>query len=520
MPLVRIKDIGAIGVNKDLSAHELPPNAWTDAENVRFIDGYAQQFLGHMAIYGTPEIVPYHLLPVYSNGTIYWVYAGSAKIYAVTSSGGTPTHTNITRQTASADVDYTGLPNAWTSCVITGVPVINPGNETDVPQRWDTDASHKCQALDNWPASTYCKAMRSYKNFLIALNVTKTTTNYPYMVKWSHPSVAGSVPSSWDETDATKDAGEYDLSDGYDRIVDGLALRDSFMIYKESSIWRMDYTGGPYVFRFSKVLGNSGAFNRNCIVEVDGLHFVLTNNDVILHDGQGPVSILDKQTRRHLFNSIDTTNFARCFVFKNPYYNEVFVCYPETGSASCNKAMVWNYKDRTISFRDLPNIYHAAFGGIDTSTDGSWATSTDTWESATRVWGGGEFVKPRLVMASADTLINCLDETTQFNGSAVTSYVERRGLAFGSDETMKTVTGIRPRINGANGDTVTISVGFHNTDPYAEPDYTEMTHTIGTTVANDCLVSGRYLAFKFASGTAATWRLDSYDIDLVENGKF
>jgi hypothetical protein len=31
----------------------------------------------------------------------------------------------------------------------------------------------------------------------------------------------------------------------------------------------MDYIG-TYVFRFSKVLGTSGAMNRNCIIELDG----------------------------------------------------------------------------------------------------------------------------------------------------------------------------------------------------------------------------------------------------------
>ena len=67
-------------------------------------------------------------------------------------------------------------------------------------------------------------------------------------------------------TDATKDAGEVDLSDGGDPIVDGLQLRDSFMIYKETSIYRMDYIGGTSIFAFNKVVGTSGALNKNCIM--------------------------------------------------------------------------------------------------------------------------------------------------------------------------------------------------------------------------------------------------------------
>ena len=56
-----------------------------------------------------------------------------------------------------------------------------------------------------------------------------------------------------------------DLAEGYDPIVDGLSLRDTFIIYKQASVWRMDYVGGTYVMRFSKVLGTSGAMNRNCV---------------------------------------------------------------------------------------------------------------------------------------------------------------------------------------------------------------------------------------------------------------
>jgi len=44
-----------------------------------------------------------------------------------------------------------------------------------------------------------------------------------------------------------------------------------------------------------------------------------------------------------------------------------------------------------------------------------------------------------------------------------------------------------------------------------------MQHVIGQTVANDCLVSGRYIAVRLETGTAYQFRLDSYDLD-IENG--
>jgi len=514
MTIVRVTGVGSIGVNKDLSSHELPQNAWTDASNIRFLDSYALQFYGHGEVYASPSFAPQHVLSCNVSGSRYWIYTTAAKTYCVTNSGGTVTHTDITHATPR-----TGVVNQWTSTLLSGVPILNVGDTSKVPMSWDLNTANKFVDLANWPASTYCKSLRAFKNYLVALNVTKSGTNYPFMVKWSHPADPGSVPVSWDQTDATKDAGETDLAEGTDPIIDGLQLRGSFMIYKESSIWRMDYVGGTYVFSFNKVLGNSGAMNRNCIAEIDGYHVVLTASDVIVHDGQTATSVLDKATRRYLFRAIDTTYANLCFVFANPYFNEVFICYPSIGSTVCDKAMVWNYKDKTVSFRTLPNVNHASVGALDPNTGGTWAADSEPWSSDLTAWNENDLAASaqRVVMASSDVKLYLLDSSASFAGTLPSAYLERRGLSFSEPERVKLVRSIRPRITGNVGDTVTVKVGYSD-DPYAEPTYTTMTHTIGTTISNDCLVQGRYIAIRFETGTAYSWRLDSFDIDVIEVG--
>lgn len=521
MALIRVKDTGRIGLNRDLSNHELPINAWTDCKNIRFLDGYAGQFLGHGEVYETPPVTPYHILPCVIGSARYWIYAGLQKIYAVNLSGGVVTHTNITRQTAGNDVNYTGAANAWTSTLLGGIPVLNAGNTTDPPQSWDLNIANNCAALANWPANTYCKSLRSYKNFLIALNVTKTSTNYPFLVKWSHPAVPGAVPTSWDETDPTKDAGEFDLAEGYDPIVDGLQLRESFIVYKEASFWRMDYAGGVFVFNSIKGLGSVGALNRNCAVEVNGMHFVLTGDDVVLHDGYSGKSALDKMTRRWLFRNIDVDYINTAFVFKNPFFNEAFVCFAQPGSTVPDMALVWNYNDNTVSVRELPDIYHAAVGGTGSELSGTWAQDNDPWDSDETVWNGSDYVPStaKVLMASNDTKLYLLDGSTTFDGTIPDAYIERRGLSLGAPEKIKLVRGVRPRITGSEGYTVTIKIGSQD-DPYEDPTYTSMTHTIGTTVANDCLVSGRYIAIRIEAGTAYEWRLDSFELDVEIIGEW
>jgi hypothetical protein len=427
MTFVSVKQAGAIGVNKDLSAPELPIGAWTDSLNISFRDGYAWQSYGYSEIYASPSIIPYHVCPVNVGGVRKWLYAGSGKLYTVDAAGGTVTHTNITRTVGG---DYTGTINGWTSCILSGVPIFNNG--TDAPQQWPLTGN--ATALSNWPASTTCKSMRVYKNSLIAINVTETGTNYPFMIRWSTAADPGSVPASWDYTDATKDAGRTDVSDSMGgELVDGLALRDSFMLYGKQSVFRMDYVGGVYIYKISKVLGASGAMNKNCITEIPGgFHVVLGNDDIYLHDGTQPASILDKQTRRFFFNNLDVDNIGRCFVFKNPWLNSVYICYPEAGSSYCNKALVYNYVDKTNSFQEIPNLLHAMNGAMDSGLSQQFDADTLPFDSDVTMFNSSDFTPDisRVMMAPNTTKLYQLDSSVTFNGTNITSECRAALLNF------------------------------------------------------------------------------------------
>lgn len=600
--LVNVPNAGKFGIIKDLSKHELPLGAWSDGSNVRFLDGYCHQFLGHGSVFGQPLVTPYHVVAVTSGADRYWLYVGADKIFAATVRDGQAEHTNLTRTKSTLgykyapqqmygalgiedgkpngmadgllagllnnarsthaaspsfaqsallaglapanvpsgsvdalvvavvtnDDNYRMVPNQITSTLLSGIPIINAGNLIDPPQRWNLDAGSRFQTLENWPANTFCKSLRAFKNYLVGLNVTRDGQNFPFMVMWSNAAVPGAIPSTWDKFDETQDAGDTDLAESNGQIIDGLPLRDFFMIYKEDSIWRMTYTGGPYVFAFQKVLGTSGALNRNCIVELggtrDGYHFVLTGSDVILHDGQQAVSILDQQARRTLFQDFDVDGIDKAFLVKNPFLNEVLVCYASIGSQIPNKALVYNYAEKTVSYRDIPNLYHANYGTLDASLGDSWAADSDPWESDITLWNGPDFTPntARVLMASADQQLFLLDSSATFDGVKPVCFLERVGLSFGAPKKVKTVRSISPRITGNVGSKIIIRVGAAD-DPYAEPVYgPPMEHIIGTTVTNHCFVTGRYIAIRFETSadedTAYFWRLDSLDIDFIVRG--
>lgn len=517
MPKISVPNCGAVGVIRDLSAAELPLQAWTDARNIRFLDSEVFQFLGHGEVYNSPSYAPQHVMPITISGARYWLYMTAAKQFVVTNTGGAAVHTDISHVTPR-----TGVVNRWTSTMFSGIPVVNAGDTLTVPMYWDQNLTHKFLDLPAWPANTYCKVIRSFKSLLVAANITKGSAAYPYMVKWSTEAVPGSLPSTWNESDATQDAGEFDLAEGQDAIVDALGLKDSLIVYKEASTWAIDYIGGVFILRPRRIFGMSGLLNKNCAVDVDSFHFAVTGSDIITHDGYNAASILDKKARRDFFHSIDISAKDKVFCFLNPFLNEIFVCYPSIGSSVCDRALVYNFIDKTVTYRTMPNVNHAAFGPVDNTLGGSYDADNDPVDSDLTAYNGPDFVPDtvKVLLASSDVKLYMLDASASFNGAWPNAYLEKRGISLTAPEFFKTCTGIWPRITGNNGETVIIKLGGSMT-PDGDPTYQSFTYTIGTDRKADMIVSYPYLAVRFESGTAYQWRLSSYDLlDVIKAGQF
>lgn len=520
MAKIEFKQPGALGVVLDIAPAELPAGAWSDAMNVRFLDGAALQFLGHGQVYNNPPATPQFLMQANVAGSRYWLYAAATKQYAVSNASGGSVHTDISHITARA-----GAVNAWSGCVFGGIPVLNAG-DGKAPMYWNTNLANKFLDLPAWPANTSCKVLRQYKNMLIALDITRGGTRLAYMVKWSSLAVPGALPSTWNEADATQDAGEFDLAEGQDPIVDGLGLKDSLIVYKESSTYAIDYIGGQFILKPRKVSGMSGLLNVNCAVEFEAgfgaMHFAVTGSDIVMHDGFSAKSVLDKKARRFFFQNIDVTNKGKVFVFKNPFLNEILVAYPSIGMTWCDTALVYNFVDNTVSFRSLPNVTHAAYGPVDNSLAGNWEQDAAPWDSDLTAWNGPDYTPDtsRVMMGSADQKLFLLDSSASFDGALPDAFLERRGMSFNAPERIKLVTGIRPRIVGNRGGTVIVRLGAADT-PDGEPIWSApLTFVIGSTLKLDRFISGRYLAVRFETGTAYTWRLDGYSIDVSDAGEF
>ncbi len=519
MPIVPVRNVGQVGIIKDNEVHELPPNAWTDGLNVRFVQNSVAKMSGEANAYSAPSISPLTLVPVRYNANYYWMYAGESKCYVTDGD----THYNVTRTSGAADDDYqSDLDLRWTGGVMGGVAVINNG--VNAPQMWKPiGTGQRLQNLTNWPAGATCRSFRPFRNFWLALDYTVGGTRYPQQVRWSSPANPLDVPASWDDTDTTVDAGISNgvLTETGDILVDCLPLRDVNIVYKEHSSYLMQYVQPPFVFGFRRLFSEVGMLTRNCAAAWEGQHFVVTVDDVVVHDGQQAQSVAADRVRRTLRALIDNDNYERAHVARIDRFEEMWFCHPRPGDTWCTRAWCWNWRHNRWYLRTLPGIAHTATGLINIEANlGSWNQDPNIWDEDDTRWEEILFSKFHrgILMADYDsTKLWKGDTGYTFNAVNYNSFIERRGLTFDTLN-VKEVNRIYPYVAAADGTVMTISVG--GTDNSRDtPVYDEFTYTVGQQDWVDIRARGRFLAIKFEDTTNSPWRLSGYDMELNAVGE-
>lgn len=419
----------------------------------------------------------------------------------------------------AAVLDFSGgRDDRWSGGVLGGILVLNNG--VSPPQAWAGNTT-KLRPLIGWDTTNWlADFLVPFKQYLIAFGITKAGVKNPHMMKWSAAAVPGSLPTSWDATNLKLDAGEVDIAETPDLLVDALALGDALIVYKERSMYSVRLVGQPFIFQIQRIPGDSGMLFRGCGASTPLGHVVLTNGDVVLNTGQGVQSIADGWVRRYIFNNIDATNYKRAFVTTNPQRNEVLVCFPFSGSSNCDRAAVWNWKDKTWGLRDLTDATFGAVGLIENSVATTWASDSETWAIDSTTWNEPPYAanEGRLLFAETSR-ISIFDVSSSDDGvNALSGSLERSGMWLEDAQINKLLKAIYPRIDAPTGALMSIEFGASMT-PNSPPVWSApMTFTCGTDFKANGFAQGRYLALRLTC--AAPWRMRALDLDVTNTGYY
>jgi len=525
MPSLAVSKAGSIGLVKDREDHTLPPEAWSELKNMRCVDKSIKAFSGHTelaSITGAPQT----LTAVRSGLQTYFVYADDTQIHSF--SAGTET-----------DISGYGYTSAgrWDSTILGGVAVLNNGY--DNPQYWggaglaqdlpydSTDESNTCYWKD---IPMTARLIRSFKYHLFAMDITEPCMGRNRRrVWWSHPAEPGTVPITWDINNADFDARDTELTETSGYILDALQLKDSLQIYLTDAIYSVTFTGRQdrQVFNFRNVTTSKGIYSRNCVCDVGGKHFLVSDGDIYLYDGTNFISIADERVKETFFDNVNRTTYDKVFCAFYHKTQEVWLCYPEAGNLDCNKALVFNVEDNTWSQRDIPDSRCAVFAVVDRSSSYTWATlpyaTWGDWGTTPAVpqwtrWGEPLETAPifdSLILGGDEKLWE-MDSGNQANGSNLECYARRTGVDLGDKADWHMVTTVYPK---ASGDAFQVRLGTLNIldGSYSWGSY--QTFTPGTDYKLNFRTTGRLHAIEFYSNADVSWTLEGFEVDFAPVGR-
>ena len=386
--MITIDALGEQGIIKDIQPHRLQPNAWSDGLNVRFRNGELGRTHGETAI-AELNAYPLYLVPLIYLENFYWIICTTSGIYLWDGED----FTDITPLDDSAFPSTSSYPSAegiyptdgriaelnttgWNGGVVAGVAVLNPEGAT-VPYYY-SPTMERCKTLPGWDSTWRAKVIRPYKNFWIAANMTEDSFWYPTRYRWSSAAEPGAIPTEW-VASATNTAGDDVLEESQGAITDLVPLRDYLMIYKEDATALMTYVGGTFVLDNRMVFKTRGILSTDCAIEFNAKHFVVTQGDVVVHNGQDVESIAEGLIRQALFDDIDLDNLSNVFVVPNFEGEEIWVCYPY-GTTYASRAAIWNWRSGKWTFRNLPNVAHIAYGILPEQV------GNETWDLVDLNW--------------------------------------------------------------------------------------------------------------------------------------
>jgi len=460
--ILNIPDIAIGGLNTDASPWDLPPEMISNGMNFR-IGANAIVTYGGIAVYDTSidKYKPGFAIMTRTPAGSFIVTAGTS-IYAY----------NVSYQDISDKVVPDGDEYLWSGCLSGSVVILNNSNASpvywngsepkvlDLP--WDTVSDGSGGTIKTtWKEEGYsASVVRSHKNYLIAMDLTDATTR-PDGFRWSHPSDENGIPFTWNPNNTAGLAGVQSLGGDGGRIIDGLSLRDSFVIYSRNAINILDLSGDEFVWRRRELSSTIGILSRDCVVESKGLHYILTSGDIVTFDGNSIVSIAhDKiQTILRLMN---TDYIDRAFVYSNEKRKEIWFCIPygqdNTGKVyeNANLAIIYQWKKGTWSLRELPIGTSFVIAAPEIVAPGEpWGDEVSgdqqAWEDDETRWNDDvsavSFANKPYAINHDDSRIDILEPTITEND--LNTFIERTDLAIESQINVTTLTRIYPHAYGS-----------------------------------------------------------------------
>jgi hypothetical protein len=302
---------------------------------------------------------------------------------------------------------------------------------------------------------------------------------------------------------STNTAGTFRIQDG-SKIVTAKRSRGSILVWTDTALHALNNIGPPFIFGLNQVGANCGAVSANCVVDVNGTAFWMSQTAFYQFDGA--IQKLDCSVQDFVFDDINSTALGQVAVAVNVDFNEVTWYYPSDGE---------DYLDRSVTYNYLENVWYTNTGFVRTSwVDRGVYPKPYATEYNTSATGNAPVVLG--VTAGATTVFS---HETGFNdnSAAMDTYITSGDFDIQEGDDVFLCSRVIPDFKNQVGNT-DLTIKFAN-----YPASTNIRTFTSTTTPSTKFFStrgrGRQANLKIANNqTDSNWRFGTIRIDIKPDG--
>ena len=326
--------------------------------------------------------------------------------------------------------------------------------------------------------------IRSYGSLLVAGGLREAQAGgraLPGTIRTSDVAQPGDLPQNWNPFALGANSADEIILATTGPIVDMADLQGVLYIYTDSSIHALQRSGNPTIpFRTSPVTDNYGCDSTGAVLEVDGKHIVVGNNDVYVFAGHpGSISSIADGKVRDAFRG--TTGWQ---ILRFNKWDELWFW-----RRGIQEIYVWNYRTTT------------------------WTTRNQTTPLSM------VYDREEVIASHTAGILRTDDSYTHADNSAYESYLERKRLALAPEFDVESLNSIALMYSG----TANLDMLFESTNaPGDEGAVGGDTHrfTGATSWKTDIRVKGRFLNYRISDGQTNVfpWSISGFQLDVGKGG--
>jgi len=327
-------------------------------------------------------------------------------------------------------------------------------------------------------------------------NAIGESTVDPLFVRWSDQESS----IDWTPT-STNTAGGTRLSSG-STIIGALKTRQEILIWTDSGVHSMQYSGAPFIFSFAEIMQGPSMISPKAAINADNKVFFMDRGSFYVYTGS--VQTLPCAVQDYIFSDINLGQAFKVYGLSNVDQNEIMWFYPSADSDEVNRYVIFNY---------LENL---------------WSIGTTDDNFARTAWIEANSLDFPVAAGKTDgSNINYLynqEIGNDSDGVAMTAFIETSDFDLEPDgEHFMFVSKIIPdlKFKDSTGTEDTLSVSVKGVDYPLDTPTTLTTSSINSSTQQAFIrARTRQAILRFEStGSGYGWRLGSFRIEMRQDGK-